>query len=74
MTTEQLLSTVKELHSMQKNTQYGCNCQAVFTSLLAKAEDILQSPAIKQCILNHCASLAFLGGTARPIEDIHLGC
>jgi hypothetical protein len=48
MTTEQLLSTVKELHSLQKNTQYGCNCQAGCTSLLAKAEDVLQSPATKE--------------------------
>ncbi len=58
-TTEQLLSTVKELHSMQKNTQCGCS-QAGCTSLLAKAEDVLQSPAVKEQILDHCASLALL--------------
>ena len=44
---------------MQKNTQCGCS-QAGCTSLLAKAEDVLQSPAVKEQILDHCASLALL--------------
>lgn len=60
ITTEQLLSTIKELHSMQKNIQCGCSCQGGCTSLLAKAEDVLQSPATNEQVLDHCALLALL--------------
>lgn len=51
ITTEQLLTTVKELHSMQKNTQYSCSCQAGSTSLLAKAEDVLQSRKVENRLI-----------------------